>query len=168
LSFVIDLWSVVDGAADEALGSRIFIQSLVVDVNDQPIEDATVDLWQANAAGRYAHPRDSNPAPVDPNFQGWAIAPSGTEGEFRFNPIMPGAYPAARNWRRPPHIHFRIQKLGYEQLTTQMYFPGHELNNSDLLIARKQPREREAMIAEQIGNDVGITTFRYKIVLASS
>jgi hypothetical protein len=49
-----------------------------------------------------------------------------------------------------------------------MYFPGHELNNSDLLIARKQPREREAVIAEQIGNDVGITTFRYKIVLASS
>ena len=55
-----------------------------------------------------------------------------------------------------------------EQLTTQMYFSGHELNNSDLLIARKQPREREAMIAEQIGNEVGITTFRYKIVLASS
>ena len=160
--------TVVDGAADEALGSRIFIQGLVVDVNDQPIEDATVDLWQANAAGRYAHPRDSNPAPVDPNFQGWAIVPSGTEGEFRFKTIMPGAYPAAQNWRRPPHIHFRIQKLGYEQLTTQMYFPGHELNNSDLLIARKQPREREAMIAEQIGNDVGITTFRYKIVLASS
>jgi len=83
----------VDGKEVDALGKHIVIHGSVVDTQGNPVEGATVDLWQANAAGKYAHPHDSNPAPIDENFQGWAIVPSGVNGDFRFKTVMPGIYP---------------------------------------------------------------------------
>ena len=153
----------IKGRSAKALGEIIHIEGMVSDKYGTPIEDAIVDLWQANAAGRYRHPRDTNSAPLDPNFQGWAIVPSGVAGEFKFTTIMPGAYPATRNWMRPPHIHFKVNKSNYAELTTQMYFPGHELNAIDWLIQEKNAKEQQLMTATLIRKNP--VTFHYQIVL---
>ena len=153
----------IEGRSGIAQGRKIFIEGQVLDTDGQPVENATVDLWQANAAGRYRHPYDSNPAPVDPNFQGWAIVQSGRQGRFHFKTVLPGAYPASGNWMRPPHIHFRVSKRGYLELVTQMYFEGQELNRSDLLLMRKSEMERQSMVARRIKDEP--ETYRYTIVL---
>lgn len=158
-----DLTRVV-GTDAPAKGRVIFVEGRVIDTNGTPVEDAVVDLWQANAAGRYRHSRDPNRrAPLDPNFQGWAIVPSGKDGYFRFKTIYPGIYPAGVDWFRPPHIHFKVHKPGYESLTTQMYFPGEKLNEVDLLLINKTDEEQALMIATQSSKQSD--TFEYTIVL---
>ena len=153
----------VDGKSNVATGQIIWIEGMVLDTSDKPIEDASVELWQANAAGRYNHPYDSNSAPLDKNFQGWAIGPSGEKGQFRFKTIMPGAYPASSSWMRPPHIHFKISKQGYVDLITQMYFPDNPLNERDRLLSRKSAEEQNLMIATRIGKDP--EKFSYRLIL---
>ena len=153
----------VDGKEAEALGKHIVIHGSVVDTQGNPVEGATVDLWQANAAGKYSHPYDSNPAPIDENFQGWAIVPSGVNGEFRFKTVFPGIYPVGSGWSRPPHIHFKVTKKGYVELVTQMYFPEHALNKTDGLLQRKSEEEQKLMIAEQ--SSERSDTFYYRIVI---
>ncbi len=153
----------IEGQAGIAEGRVIVIQGQVLDTDGNPIEDVTVDLWQANAAGRYRHPHDTNKAPLDPNFQGWAIVLSGQEGRFRFKTIYPGAYPVSFMWRRTPHIHFKISKRGYEELVTQMYFPDEPLNERDRLLARKSKDEQQRMIAVEAVNEPGI--YNHQLVL---
>jgi len=153
----------VEGQDGVAKGDPIFIVGTVVDTEGNPIEEATVDLWQANAAGRYRHPHDKNPAPLDDNFQGWAIVPSGKDGGFKFKTIVPGAYPASKNWMRPPHIHFKVSKLGYVELTTQLYFPGQALNETDGILQRHPKEEQALMIATQ--DKEKPDTYHYRIVL---
>jgi protocatechuate 3,4-dioxygenase beta subunit len=153
----------VTGQSGVAKGKVIFIRGQVLDTEGRPIEDATVDLWQANAAGRYRHPRDRNTAPLDPNFQGWAIVKSGREGRFQFKTIFPGSYPASAEWMRPPHIHFKVSKRGFAKLTTQMYFPGQTLNDSDQLLMRKSAEEAARMIAGRTAEPA--ETYEYQIVL---
>lgn len=153
----------VTGRGGTAKGKLIVIEGTVIDTNGDPLEDASVEIWQANAAGKYSHPHDPNPAPLDPNFQGWAIVPSGTDGRFRFRTVMPGSYPAAKDWLRPPHIHYKVSKRGYVELTTQMYFPGHPLNEKDRLLNRKSSDERKLMIAQK--TMAGEDLYRYQIVL---
>ena len=156
--------TLIEGHTQSALGKAIFIQGEVVDIHGSPIEDATVDLWQANAVGKYAHPRDPNPALVDENFQGWAIVQSCQQGLFRFKTILPGAYPVSNNWTRPPHIHFKVSKNGYKELTTQMYFPDQPLNKIDRLLLSKSQAEQQAMIAKRVS--AAEETYHYTIVLA--
>jgi len=153
----------IEGKQGVARGKVIFIRGQVLDTDGQPVEEAIVDLWQANAEGRYRHPRDGNPAPLDPFFQGWAIVPSGRDGTFRFKTIFPGAYPTSPGWMRPPHIHFKVTKPGYAELVTQMYFSDQALNASDLLLQRKDEHERQLMIASKIQGDP--ESYEYKIVL---
>ena len=149
----------VEGKQGVAKGKTIIIQGQVLDTAGKPVEDVMVDLWQANAAGRYRHPQDPNKAPLDPNFQGWAIVPSGKEGRFRFKTVEPGAYPASKRWTRPPHIHFKVSKRGYSELITQMYFPGNQLNDSDRLLRRKSKEERKLMIAARVENKQDVYAF---------
>ena len=153
----------VEGRTGTALGKIIWIEGQILDTEGATVEDASVELWQANTAGRYQHPHDKNPAPLDPNFQGWAIVPSGKNGAFRFQTIMPGAYPASESWTRPPHIHFKISKLGYVELITQMYFPGNALNDQDLLLKRKGAEEQKLMIALKTSDNP--ETYRFQMVL---
>ncbi len=154
----------VRGRRGSAKGRVIHIEGQVLDTKGRPIEGATVDLWQANAAGRYRHHRDKNKAPLDPGFQGWAIVKSGREGRFRFKTIFPGVYPASADWLRPPHIHFKVSKSGYVDLTTQMYFPNQKLNDSDLLLIQKSNKDVERMIAKQ--QLAVVETYLYNIVLS--
>ncbi|MEM8843433.1 MAG: protocatechuate 3,4-dioxygenase [Pseudomonadota bacterium] len=146
-----------------ASGQHITVIGCVLNANGEPVEEAMVDIWQANAAGKYAHSFDSNPAPVDSNFQGWAIVSSGKRGEFKFKTVYPGAYPASHNWTRPPHIHFKIFKQGYKELITQMYFPNHPLNDIDRLLQAKTLEQQQLMIAEK---SIGLPhTYHYQVVI---
>lgn len=153
----------VDGHAHKAKGDVVNIQGNVIDVDGSPIENATVDIWQANSMGRYRHPHDQNKAALDPDFQGWAIVQSGKKGGFKFKTIIPGAYPVSKTWLRPPHIHFKVSKMGYEEIITQMYFPNHELNDIDQLLQRKTKAEQKMMIASAVKEQSN--TLEYNIVL---
>ena len=153
----------IEGREGKAKGREIIISGKVYDTEGELVEDATVDLWQANAAGRYRHPHDSNEAPIDENFQGWAIVPSGKDGGFRFKTVYPGSYPAAEGWMRPPHIHFKVTKKGFVELITQMYFPDSELNAADLLLKRKNGEEKKLMISEKISDEP--ESYSYRIVI---
>ena len=154
--------TIVEGRPGVAKGPVIMVEGKVCDTDGSPVSDASVEIWQANGVGRYNHPHDPNTAPLDPNFQGWAIVPSGSGGGFRFKTIFPGSYPASQDWTRPPHIHFKVAKRGFIELITQMYFPGQPLNKKDLLFRRKGPEEQKLMIAEK--TPIG-EIYRFNIVL---
>jgi protocatechuate 3,4-dioxygenase beta subunit len=116
--------------AAEPLGERIIVAGRVLDEDGRPVRNTLVEVWQANAAGRYQHKRDTHDAPLDPNFTGTGRAMTDTEGNYRFLTIRPGAYP----WRnhpnawRPAHIHFSLFGHAFAtRLVTQMYFPGDPL-----------------------------------------
>lgn len=153
----------IKGHKTLAKGKHIFIHGEVMDTEGNPIEDAIVDLWQANTFGKYAHPYDPNPAPIDEDFQGWAIVPSSENGEFSFKTVFPGAYPASRGWVRPPHVHFKVSKRGYRELVTQMYFPDQKLNLLDRLLRAKSQDEQEKMIAKSSSDKSD--AYIYQIVL---
>ncbi|MGK5637924.1 protocatechuate 3,4-dioxygenase subunit beta [Streptomyces sp. URMC 126] len=114
----------------EPIGERITVAGRVTDRRGRPVRGQLVELWQANAAGRYAHPNDRHPAPLDPNFTGAGRCLTDDEGRYRFVTIRPGAYPLdgrSAVWR-PPHLHFSVFGTAFAQrLVTQMYFPGDPL-----------------------------------------
>ena len=135
----------------EPLGERIIVHGRVLDAEGRPIRGALVEVWQANAAGRYGHEVDQHPAPLDPNFSGAGRCLTDDEGRYSFTTIKPGAYP----WRnhdnawRPAHIHFSLfGRLFTERLVTQMYFPGDPLFAYDpILNAVRDAAARELLIA---------------------
>jgi protocatechuate 3,4-dioxygenase beta subunit len=118
----------------EPLGERIVVSGRVVDRDGRPVRNALVEIWQANAAGRYIHEGDRHPAPLDPNFAGAGRCLTDHDGHYRFVTVKPGAYP----WRnhpnawRPAHIHFSLFGHAFtNRLVTQMYFPGDPLFDAD-------------------------------------
>ena len=155
----------INGRTEIAQGQHIIITGTITDLRGHALEDAILDIWQADANGRYRHPLDTNPAPLDMNFQGWTHIKSLNKGLFRFKTIIPGAYPASKGWIRPPHIHFKISKPGYHTLTTQMYFPRQELNEKDLLFSSKSLVEQSTMIAKEMDQQGDLPVYEYNIVL---
>ena len=114
----------------EPLGERIIVSGRVLDSNGRPVPNALVEIWQANAAGRYAHAKDQHPAPLDPNFSGAGRALTDQTGAYHFVTIKPGPYPWLNHYNawRPAHIHFSIFGRAFlSRLVTQMYFPGDPL-----------------------------------------
>jgi protocatechuate 3,4-dioxygenase beta subunit len=116
--------------AGQPLGERIIVSGRVLDENARPVPDTLIELWQANASGRYPHQRDQHDAPLDPNFSGCGRTVTDAEGRYRFVTIKPGAYP----WRnhhnawRPAHMHYSLFGPSFmTRLITQMYFPGDPL-----------------------------------------
>ena len=116
--------------AGEPLGERIAISGRLLNEGGKPVRGALIEVWQANAAGRYKHRMDQHHAPLDPNFSGFGRTLTDAEGRYKFISIKPGAYPwgnHANAWR-PAHIHFSIFGAGLlSRLVTQMYFPGDPL-----------------------------------------
>lgn len=155
----------INGYVDDASGQHIVVGGHVTDIYGNAVENTLLDIWQADANGRYRHPRDSNKAKLDQNFQGWAVIQTDDKGSFRFKTVMPGAYPASGTWIRPPHIHLKIFKPGYFPLTTQMYFPDQELNKKDLLLSQKSIIEQSAMMAREIGQQGNLIIYEYNVVL---
>jgi protocatechuate 3,4-dioxygenase beta subunit len=132
-------------------GERIIVEGRVLDGDGRPVPHTLVELWQANAAGRYIHKVDQHPAPLDPNFSGAGRTVTDADGRYRFVTIKPGAYP----WRnhpnawRPAHIHFSLFGQNFTtRLVTQMYFPGDPLQPIDPIFnSVPDARARERMIS---------------------
>jgi protocatechuate 3,4-dioxygenase beta subunit len=119
-----DLTTQHDG---EPIGERIIVSGRVFDTEGKPLRNTLVEVWQANAAGRYRHRWDNWPAPLDPNFTGAGRCFTDDEGRYRFTTIKPGPYPWGNHYNawRPAHIHFSLMGRAFTQrLVTQMYFPG--------------------------------------------
>ncbi len=116
--------------ANPALGERIIVAGRVLDEDGRAVPNTMIEIWQANAAGRYAQGQDQHDAPLDPNFRGSGRVFSDQDGAYRFTTVKPGAYPWPNhhNAWRPNHIHFSVFGAGFAQrLVTQMYFPGDPL-----------------------------------------
>lgn len=138
----------IAGHADSAAGEVVVVEGRVLDHQGAPVEGAVVDIWQANANGRYAHEADPNPAPLDPHFQGWARLVTDAEGRYRVRTIKPGPYKVADEWSRPPHIHFKVARRGFRELTTQMYFAGDPLNDLDRLLLSVPEDQRGSLVVD--------------------
>lgn len=114
----------------EPLGERIIVSGRLLDEDGRPVTQALIEVWQANAAGRYLHKVDQHNAPLDPNFTGCGRTITDSEGRYRFVTIKPGAYPWGNHYNawRPAHIHFSVFGPAFAtRLVTQMYFPGDPL-----------------------------------------
>ena len=158
--------TLIEGHSERAQGEVIEVEGQVIDVDGVPIAGALVDVWQANTHGRYAHERDPNPAPLDPHFQGWARLTTDAEGRFRVRTIKPGAYPVGGGWSRPPHIHYKVARRGFHELTTQMYFAGDPLNDSDRVLGAVPEAQRASLIVDFASAGVGgVPAGRFVIVL---
>lgn len=138
--------TVIAGKQAHALGLFLYLSGRVTNVRGEPVPDADLEIWQANAAGRYTHPADSNPQPVDANFEGYARIRTDAEGHYRFKTVKPGAYIAAPGWMRPLHIHFDVRGKA-SRLVTQMYFEGEELNAKDRFFDRLSPGGKDGLLA---------------------
>jgi protocatechuate 3,4-dioxygenase beta subunit len=138
--------------AGEPQGERIIVSGRVLDEDGRAVPHTLVEIWQANAAGRYMHAIDDHPAPLDPNFTGAGRTLTGTDGRYRFVTIKPGAYP----WRnhpnawRPAHIHFSLFGHSFEsRLVTQMYFPNDPLFPYDpILQSIPDPRAQQRLVSQ--------------------
>lgn len=167
-----DLADLTAPGGGKALGERIIVAGRVLDEDGQAVPGVMIELWQANAAGRYDHARDQHDAPCDPYFHGAGRVFSDEDGHYRFTTIKPGAYP----WRnhhnawRPNHIHYSLFGRGFAQrLITQMYFPGDPLLALDPIFnATPDAAARARLVA---GFDLDITQpewalgYRFDVVL---
>jgi protocatechuate 3,4-dioxygenase, beta subunit len=158
--------------AGEPLGERIIVAGRVVDEDGRAVPNALVEIWQCNAAGRYAHAIDDHPAPLDPNFTGAGRTITDSEGRYRFVTIKPGAYPwrnHANAWR-PAHIHLSLFGSSFlSRLVTQMYFPNDPLFAYDpILQSIPDERARQRLVSSF---DLSLTApewalgYRFDIVL---
>ena len=135
----------------EPLGERIIVTGRVSDEDGRPVRHTLVEIWQANAAGRYVHKGDQHNAPLDPNFLGAGRCLTDAEGRYKFLSIKPGAYPWGNhpNAWRPNHIHLSLFGQYFaSRLVTQMYFPGDPLLPFDPMYMGAPEKSRELMVSK--------------------
>jgi protocatechuate 3,4-dioxygenase, beta subunit len=157
------------------IGERLVVAGRVLDGDGRPVAGQLLEIWQANAAGRYRHQRDQHDAPVDPNFTGVGRCLTNADGSYRFTTIKPGPYP----WRnhhnawRPAHIHFSVFGTAFTQrLVTQMYFPGDPLLDLDPIYQAVTDEGSQRRLVATYDHDVSSherhTGYRWDIVLTGS
>ncbi len=145
------------GQPGAPLGERIIVAGRLLDQAGKPVRQQLVEIWQANAAGRYWHQMDRHPAPLDPNFTGAGRCLTDDDGRYRFVTVKPGAYPWQNHAKafRPAHIHFSVFGTSFvERLVTQMYFPGDPLLEIDPIF--QSVRDRAA--AERLVSKLDLST----------
>jgi protocatechuate 3,4-dioxygenase beta subunit len=161
----------VAGRAGEPLGQRIIVTGRVLEEEGRPVANALVEVWQANASGRYFHSVDRHQAPLDPNFTGAGRCLTDARGAYRFTTVHPGAYPwhnHANAWR-PAHIHFSLFGAAFlSRLVTQMYFPGDPLLPLDPVLGGVPEHARPLLIssyAHDVTEPDNALGYRFDIVL---
>lgn len=161
--------TLLDGHSERATGDTILVRGRVTDLSGNPLANARVDIWQANHWGRYAHPGDNNPAPLDPHFQGIGIALTDSDGYYGFRTIRPAAYPLSAlgdSGMRPRHIHFKVAHETAGRLTTQMYFEGDPLIEDDTVMRRTPAELRHLLITRAVEDaGTGLPLHRFDITL---
>jgi protocatechuate 3,4-dioxygenase beta subunit len=162
--------TVISGRKAKAVGTPLYLTGQVRTLAGQPVSGAKVTVWQANSYGRYTHKSDPNPAPLDPNFQGFATQITDDKGRYHLKTIKPGAYPAPVVGMRAPHVHFEIE-AEFDRLITQMFFPGEPLNGQDAFYQFLKAPQREAVLAKPAalpaGSEPGALAFIWDVVLIS-
>ena len=163
------------GGAGEPIGERIMVRGRVLDGAGRPVRRQLVEIWQANAAGRYVHQRDQHPAPLDPNFTGAGRCLTDDAGWYSFTTIKPGPYPwhNHHNAWRPAHIHFSLFGTGFTQrMITQMYFPGDPLFAFDPIYQSITGEQARARLVAAYDHDSSqhdfLLGYRWDIVLTGS
>lgn len=161
--------------AGEPIGERIVLTGRVLDGEGRPVVGQLVEIWQANAGGRYIHQRDQHPAPLDPHFTGVGRCLTGPDGSYRFQTIKPGPYPWKNhhNAWRPAHVHFSLFGTDFTQRSvTQMYFPGDPLFALDPIYQSiVDQRARDRLVAtydHDVTTHEWATGYRWDIVLTGS
>ena len=147
------------------LGERVAISGQVVDGNGDAVNDAMLEVWQANAAGKYDHPEDEQAKAIDPNFEGFGRVPVDGEGRFRFTTIKPGSVPGLQGTTQAPHLVVLVFARGLvKHLLTRIYFEGEALNADDPLLASVPAQRRDTLIAEQDAQGV----YQWNVVLQAT
>lgn len=150
-------------AADATTG-RIRIEGTVRDGAGQPVDDAMVEIWQADAAGRYCHPADAGQAPAATSFIGYGRAGTDDHGKFWFVTVKPGAVAAPRGGTQAPHLVVQVLARGLlDALTTRMYFGDDPANDDDLVLAAVPDARRATLVAKPSDDDPSV--YRFDIVL---
>lgn len=158
---------VADGqerTAGKPQGTPLAVVGRVLDTGGRPQPGVLLEIWQTNAHGRYHHPHDDSPQPLDPRFRGYGRATTGADGGYRFVTIEPVAYPG-----RTPHVHFRLSRAGRELLVTQMYLPapaGAGNDRDGLFMSVREPAVRRLLLAMRDPETPG--TLRFDIVLEAA
>ena len=158
--------TLVRGRHQRAAGQVVQLSGRVTNVKGEPLRNAPIEIWQANAHGRYAHPSDPNSQlALDPDFQGYALLRTDKDGWYRLTTIKPGPYPTARGDMRAPHIHFEIQGRT-DRKVTQLFFPNERLNDQDRHL--NSVRRPETLIANVSASSSGsVVVARWDIVLTT-
>ena len=161
-TFALDHPEWADLTSGGALGERIRVSGRVLDGAGDPVPDALIELWQANAAGRYAHPEDHQDRPLDPGFRGFGRCCTDGDGRFGFVTIRPGAVPGRGNALQAPHIMVSVFARGLlARLVTRLYFDGDPANEADpVLSSIDDPAVRRTLLAVKAGE-----AWRFDIVL---
>jgi len=151
----------------KALGDKIRIEGRILDGDKAPLPDALVEIWQANAAGRYAHPEDRQAKALDPHFRGFGRCATDKDGRFRFLTVTPGPVPGRGNALQAPHINVCVFARGLlKQVTTRLYFPDEALNAADPVLGLvEDAARRKTLVAQAMGQEGGAKLYRFDIVL---
>jgi len=160
-----------DLAALGAAGERVAIEGRVLDGDGAPVSDAMVEIWQANAAGRYDHPEDlqgedRRERPLDPHFHGFGRTATSPDGRFRLRTVKPGPVPGSDDAPQAPHINVSIFARGLlKRLVTRIYFPGEPLNEADPLLSALPAGRRAMLIARVADGGAAERVLHFDIVL---
>lgn len=131
-------------------GERVAVVGRVLDGDGRPVTDALVEIWQADAEGRYPHPEDPRSGEVDPRFRGFGRVPADTEGAFRFTTVKPGRVPGPEGRLQAPHLVVSVFMRGLlRHLVTRMYFPDEVANREDPVLSRVEPDRRGTLVARR-------------------
>jgi len=144
-------WMVIeDMAAAGVAGERVRLEGRVVDADGKPVNDAAVEVWQANSHGRYAHPEDARDLPLENAFRGYGRSLTDEKGAFRFHTIKPGRVPGPDGKLQAPHLVITVFMRGLlKQLVTRMYFPDDPANADDPILKLVPPERRGTLIARK-------------------
>jgi protocatechuate 3,4-dioxygenase alpha subunit len=137
-------------AGPRAKGERVVIQGRVLDGDGVGVSDGLVEIWQANAAGKYAHPEDRQKKSLEKGFRGFGRIPTDARGRFRFSTIKPGPVPGPGGRLQAPHLNVTVFMRGLlKQLSTRIYFPGEPLNAQDPILRRVPAARRATLLARR-------------------
>ena len=144
-------------AAPSVSGERFTIQGRLLDGDGVGVGDGLIEIWQANAAGKYAHPEDTQKKALDPAFKGFGRIPTSPKGAFRFSTIKPGSVPGPGGVVQAPHLVVAVFMRGQlKHLATRIYFPDEAANAKDPLLQLVPPARRETLIAKRVAGRKGL------------
>jgi protocatechuate 3,4-dioxygenase, alpha subunit len=161
-------WLYVDNlVGDDVSGQCVEIEGRILDADGQGVPDGVIEIWQANAHGRYAHPDDKQDKPIEAGFQGYGRIPTGDDGSFRFKTIKPGRVPGPDGKLQAPHIVVSVFTRGLlRRLVTRIYFPDDEANSADYALNLVEPGRRHTLIAKKSAKREGV--LEWNVVLQGS